>query len=42
MSDVDERQELFGFFHEETFTSARQAADVRGAMAEFADRWNYP
>ncbi|MDX2972307.1 hypothetical protein PWY87_34475 [Kribbella solani] len=41
MSGLGERQELFGFFHEDTFTSARQAADVRGAMAEFADRWNY-
>lgn len=41
MSDVDERRELFGFFHEETFTSARQAADIRSGMAEFASRWNY-
>jgi hypothetical protein len=41
MSDGDERQELFGFFHEELFTSARQAADIRSGMAEFAARWNY-
>jgi hypothetical protein len=41
VSDVDERAELFGFFHEETFTSARQASDIRCAMAEFAGRWNY-
>jgi hypothetical protein len=41
MSDVDERRELIGFFHEELFTSARQAADIRSGMAEFAARWNY-
>jgi hypothetical protein len=41
MSDLDQRQELFGFFHEEMFTSARQAADIRSGMAEFAGRWNY-
>jgi hypothetical protein len=38
MSDVDERRELIGFFHEELFTSARQAAN---GMAELAARWNY-
>lgn len=41
MNDVDERQELFGFFHEELFTEARQAADIRSGMAAFAGRWNY-
>jgi hypothetical protein len=41
MSDLDQSQELFGFFHEEMFTSARQAADIRSGMAEFAGRWNY-
>jgi hypothetical protein len=41
VSDLDQRRELFGFFHEEMFTSAREAADIRGGMAEFAGRWNY-
>jgi hypothetical protein len=41
MSDVDERQDLFGFFNEELFISARQAAGIRSGMAEFAARWNY-
>lgn len=40
MSNVDERRELIGFFHEEAFTSARQAADIRSRMTEFAARWN--
>jgi len=38
---ADERPELYGFFHEKLFTSAREAADVRGRMVEFAARWNY-
>ncbi|MFC0623785.1 hypothetical protein [Kribbella deserti] len=41
MSNGDKRPELFGFFHEETFTTAREAADARGRMTEFAVRWNY-
>ncbi|MEV8373638.1 hypothetical protein AB0P21_12915 [Kribbella sp. NPDC056861] len=41
MNEIDNRRELFGFLHEETFTSARQAADIRGRMTEFAARWNY-
>jgi hypothetical protein len=41
MGEVDNRPELFGFFHEETFSSARQAADIRSHMAEFAARWSY-
>jgi hypothetical protein len=41
MNTVDERPALDGFFHEEAFTSLRQAADIRGGMAEFAARWGY-
>lgn len=41
MTEFDPRPELYGFFHEETFTSARQAADIRGRMTAFAAHRNY-
>jgi hypothetical protein len=41
MTATDERPALYGFFHEKLFMSAREAADVRGRMVEFAARWNY-
>jgi hypothetical protein len=41
MNTVDESPALYGFCYEEAFTSPRQAADIRGGMAEFAARWGY-
>ncbi|GAA0585782.1 hypothetical protein HPO96_10685 [Kribbella sandramycini] len=33
--------ELYGFLHEDAFTSARQADDARSRMAAFAERWDF-
>lgn len=38
---ADERPALYGFFHEETFSSSREADDVVGRMATFAARWSF-
>ncbi len=41
MTATDKRPPLYGFYREKSFTSTREATEVRSRMIAFADRWNF-